>query len=826
MHASDGSSRAAARNLLDTDTGLEALSDAELDARIAEAEGVLDGEEARAQVTGRSGTSDRYGQTTPRSVIGTRVPRKDATAKVTGQAKYACDVILPGMLFAVGVRCPHASATVLTVDASAAAALPGVRGVLSFSGKRVRFAGDEVAVVAADTLQQARDAARAIVVTYDVYPAVVTTEDAMATGAPPVFETKANVGTPRVSEKGNITQGFTEAAAIVEREYRTQVQTHSPMETHGAVVRWTDETHIEAWVSTQGTFSAQSDLASYFSLPTTNVRVYCDFIGGGFGSKIGAGSYGIDAAELSRMTGKPVRYVYDRREEQLSAGNRPDSIQKLKVGARADGTLSAIQLSGYATGGTGGGAGFGAPARDLYTVANYRTEEVQVYTNCGPAASMRAPGNPQGVFPLESAIDELAYKLNMDPVQLRVLNDPYPLRREQFTKGAERFGWSTRNPVAGAGTGPVKRGVGVAACTWTNGGQPGCEVWVTVYTDGRVLVQNGAQDLGTGTKTWMAMLVAEELGLSVDRVEIQMGDTTLPYGPLSGGSTTTPTLAPPTKQAGTKARDAVAAVVAPVLGATASDLVFANNTITAPNGKSLSFTAGCAYLTGVTKVSGTRTDQMKFQQDTVTGVQFAEVEVDTRTGVIRVLRVLAVHNAGRILNLLTAESQVIGGVIQGMNYALYEERIMERNLGIMLNANLEGYKIGGSKDMPTIDAWVMDVSTGGTSVGAVGLGEPPIIPTAAAIGNAVYHATGVRVCELPMTPTRVLKALGTLASGRSAARTASVFGPEVSGSEVSGSEVSGSEVSGSEVSGSQARARASARPSAHTVGHPAEGEIP
>lgn len=753
-----------AEDLGDVDS--EAAEDFGAESQGAETQGA---ESRGGDAAPRNSQTGRYGQNQPRSVIGTRVPRKDAKAKVTGQAKYACDVVLPGMLFAVGVRCPHASASVLTVDATSAASLPGVRGVLTFVGKRIRFAGDEVAVVAADTLQQARDAARAIKVTYDVYPFAVTIEDAMATGAPQVFETKANVGTPRVSEAGDITKGFTEAAATVSHQYRTQIQTHSPMETHGAVVRWTDDTHIEAWVSTQGTFSAQSDLASYFSLPTANVRVYCDFIGGGFGSKIGAGSYSTNAAELSRMTGKPVRYVYDRRDEQLCAGNRPDSIQQLKVGARADGTLCAVQLSGYGTGGTGGGAGFGAPARSLYTCANYRTEETQVYTNCGPAASMRAPGHPQGVFPFESAIDELSYALKIDPVQFRILNDGYALRREQFTKGAERFGWSSRNPLPNAGTGYLKRGTGVASCTWNNGGQPGCEVWVTVYQDGRVLVQNGAQDLGTGTKTWMAMLVAEEMGLTIDRVEIQMGDTTLPYGPLSGGSTTTPTLAPPTKQAGTRARDAVAAVVAPVLGAAASDLVFANNTITAPNGKSISFTAGCAYLTGPTKVTGTRTDQMKFQQDLVTGVHFVEVEVDIRTGVIRVLRALAVHNAGRILNLLTAESQVYGGVIQGMNYALYEERIMERNLGIMMNANLEGYKIGGSKDMPAIDVWVMDVGSGGTSVGAVGLGESPIIPTAAAIGNAVYHATGARLLEIPMTPARVLKALGTLASTRGSA---------------------------------------------------------
>lgn len=712
----------------------------------------------------------RYSQNTPRAVIGTRVPRKDAIAKVTGKAKYACDIILPGMLHAVAVRSPHASATVTSIDATAAGKMPGVRGILTYAGKRIRYAGDDVAVVAADTLNQARDAAQAIIVNYDVYPAVVTIEDALAPGAPLVFETKPNAGTPRVSEAGNITQGFSEATAISEGVYRTQIQTHSSMETHGATVRWLDDMRLEVWISTQGTFSTQSDFADHFGLVTENVRVYADFVGGGFGSKIGAGSYGIAAAELAQMTGAPVRFILDRKEEQLATGNRPDSIQTLKVGAKADGTITAIQLSGYGTAGTGSGAGFGSPARGLYKVANYRTEETQVYTNCGPAAAMRAPGHPQGVFSLESAIDDLSYKLGIDPVQMRIKNDQYPLRKEQFTKGAERFGWSKRNPKANASTGYLKRGTGVASCTWNNGGQPGCEVWVTVDTTGGVLVQNGAQDIGTGVKTWMAMLVAEELGLPPDRINIQLGDTTLPYGPLSGGSTTTPTLAPPTKQAGTRARDGIAALAAPILGATASELVFANGMITAPNGKSISFTDACKYLTGPTKYIGTRTDQMKLQQDLVTGVNFAEVDVDTRTGKITVLRVLAVHNAGRILNLLTAESQVIGGVIQGLNYALFEERVMERNLGLMMNANLEGYKIGGSKDMPVIDPWVMDISSGGTSVGAVGLGESPIIATAAAIANAVYHAIGVRLTEIPMTPARVLEALGTLPVARATSK--------------------------------------------------------
>lgn len=705
---------------------------------------------------------DRYSQRGDRDIIGTSVPRLDAIAKVTGAAKYTHDLYPTGVLHAVAVRSPYASATVITINDGVARTLPGVVEILTYPGKRIRYAGEEVAVVAAETLGQARDGARALEVEYEAYAAVVNIEDAISSGAPQVYDTKPNAGEPRVSTTGDVVQGFSQADVVYEADYRTQIQTHSPMETHAAVIHWHDFDHATVWIATQGIFSARDELATYHGVPPENIKVICDYIGGGFGSKIGIGTYGRMCSDLSRLSGRPVRLILDRKAEQLATGNRPNSIQHLKVGARSDGTLTAIELTGYATPGVGSGSGFGSAARGLYDCPNISTTEIAVYTNCGPAAAMRAPGHPQGVFSMEAAMDELAYELGLDPVEIRITNDPHKMRRAQLRLGAEKFGWAQRNPVPGGDSGPVKRGMGVATCTWVGGGTPGYQVKTTLHPDGRVLVQTGTQDIGTGCRTWIGMLVAEELGLPLEKIQVEIGHTDLPVGCFAGGSTTTPSMSPPSRESGQLAREALAEVVAPVFGGVPSQLTFQDGLVMADNGVSMTFEEACSYLDAPISLTGSRGDIAKVGRQISTGAHFAEVEVDVRTGKITVLRVLAVHDAGRILNRLTAESQVYGGVIMGMNYALFEERVMDVSQGLMLNANLEGYKIGGSRDIPEITPLLMDLASGGSYVGALGLGESPTIPTAAAIANAVRHAIGVRLTEIPMTPSRVLAALGTI----------------------------------------------------------------
>lgn len=695
---------------------------------------------------------------TPQALVGSYQPRLDGVAKVSGQAVYTHDVALPDLCHAVVLRCPFPSALVVSVDDSVARSMPGVRAVISYPEKRIRFAGDDVAGVAADTLAQARDALQALVVTYEVYPAVVTIEDALAPDAPKVFDGRANAAVPRVSEVGDVEAGFAQSAAVIEGDYRTQVQTHSCMETHCAVVRWDDARHVTAWVSTQGINLTRQDLAGQVGLKPQDVRVICEHMGGGFGSKISAGPWGLMAAELARQAGRPVKLLLDRYGEQVCTGNRPDSIQHLKVGASAEGKLTALELSGYGTAGVGSGAGFGTPARVLYPIPSYRVSETPVYTNCGPAAAMRAPGYPQGVFALESALDDLADALGMDPVTFRELNNDSPNRAEAFRIGAERFGWGARM-TAGSTPGYLKRGVGVASCVWSSGASGTYEVEVQVTPQGQVTVLSGVQDIGTGTRTWMAMLVADALGLPLEQVQIRIGDSDFPTACFSGGSTTSPSMAAPTRQVGENTRSALASLVAESLGCDPSELVFADGRITAPSGASLAFAEACAFLSETLVLRASKLEAETLNNGDTYGVHFVEVEVDTRTGCVRVVRVTAVHESGCILNRLTAESQIIGGVIQGINYALFEERIMDRASGQMLNANLEHYKIGGARDIPQIDPYMMEVDITGQYVGALGMAEQTNIPTAAAIRNAIKNATGCHLYELPMTPARVLAAL-------------------------------------------------------------------
>jgi xanthine dehydrogenase YagR molybdenum-binding subunit len=377
----------------------------------------------------------------------------------------------------------------------------------------------------------------------------------------------------------------------------------------------------------------------------------------------------------------------------------------------------------------------------IYDLGRTAKEEVTVVTHAGPAAAFRAPGHPQGSFGVESAVDEAAHAVGMDPLAFRMRIDRNPIRQHQYRAGAERFGWAKARAVKpGAGAGTLLRGVGVGSAVWYQGGGPGHQVDVTVHRDGRVEVSNGAQDIGTGTRTVLAVIVAEVLGLDPAAVTVNLGRTEWPSGPGSGGSQTAPTLGPCARDAAEKAREAVLGKKRP--------------------GDAKAWKAACARMEGEKAVfAGTRGRQYGTFQQQVAGVQFAEVEVDVETGVVRVVRFLAVQDCGRVIDRLTAESQVIGGVINGISYALFEERILDRATGRMLHPDLEGYRLAGPRDIPDVDVLWTDVANAGNSVGMMGLGEPTKVPTAAAVANAVFHATGARVRDLPMTPARVLAAL-------------------------------------------------------------------
>ncbi len=683
-------------------------------------------------------------------VLSKDLPRVDAPDKVSGRAKYTHDVRLPGMLYAALLTSPHPAAKVISIDASAVQKLPGVRAVLTDAHPTgtVRFAGEYVAAVAATSPEIARDALDLFVVHYEERSFVVSTDAALQEGAPRVFADRENEQEARVREEGDVEAAFAAAHVVVEGAYRTQVQTHSPLETHGSVAQW-DGDRLTVWDSTQAVHGVREGIAGMLEIPADKVRVICEHMGGGFGAKLQPGLYSVLAARLAKQAGAPVQLMLSRRDEHLSVGNRPDSIQQVRAGASADGKLIAFDAKTWGTSGISGGAGVSLPY--VYAVPNWRTAHSDVLTNGGGGRAFRAPGRPQAAFSMEQVMDELAEKLGLDPLEFRLRNDPNETRQQQWALGAERFGWSARQP-ANSDTGPIKRGMGLGASIWFTGGR-GTQVQMSVHGDGAVAVRCGTQDIGTGTRTYVAAIAAEELGLPVERITPLIGDSEYPYSGGSGGSTTVPSVAPAVKNAAEKTRAKLAERAVGLLGGGVDDVVFAAGRVRC-NGQSIAFEELCAALgTEVLTVHGEWVEGLSGSG--VAGCQFVEVEVDTYTGRIEVLRVLSVSDCGLILDRLTTRSQINGAIIQGVSYALFEERMMDAVTGTMVNAEFENYKIAGALETPDIDIVLFDQP----ERGVIGIGEPPTIPTSAAIANAVYNAIGVRMRQLPMTPDRVLNAL-------------------------------------------------------------------
>ena len=707
-------------------------------------------------------------------VVGQRVQRLEGPEKVTGRARYSFDVQLPGMLHAAVVRSPHAHARIKSVDISRATNMPGVQAAyvvervlgparlkVASASKYplVRFEGQPIAAVAARTQAQADDAARAVRVEYEVLKHVADIDEAIQENAPLVFDAPVeqagsaggggaakdvpqhgNVRGPVVGDRGgDIDAAYAASPVRHEAEYRTEVQTHSAIETHGVVADWRDGA-ATIYASTQGIHTVQDEIAALFQLPKSKVRVISEFTGGGFGAKFGAGNYGVIALHLSQKAKKPVRLFLDRRAEHLAAGNRPSSIQKLRLGAAKDGELLALHLKALGSAGCAAGAGCAGPVKNLYPAKVMRSEESDVFLHTGPAAAFRAPGHPQGAFGLEQAMDELAEKLAMDPLALRDKNDAHPARREERRVGAEKFGWASAR--ARKSSGSVKRGVGFAQGLWYNFDRGPSAAEVLIHDDGSIECRSGVADIGGGIRTACAQVVAEVLGVKPSDVNVHVGDTAYPQGPPSGGSQTTQMLTPAVRLAAERAkREALGADATSDVRAAARKL-----------GRTVR-----GYADRPRDYEGWD-DGDRFTA-TIGGAQFVEVEVDSETGIVRVLRAMAVHDCGRPVNRLAIESQINGGIIQGVSYALHERRTLDLQTGRMVNADLEHYRIAGARDVPQIETVILEHFRGRTNTDVSGIGEPATVPTCAAIANAVAHALGVRVRSLPITPARVLAAL-------------------------------------------------------------------
>jgi len=677
--------------------------------------------------------------------------RVDGPAKVTGAAKYTYDVQPEGWLYGMVLRSKWPAAKVTRIDLSKALAMPGVKAAVLAGGEQrtVAFYGQELAGVAATTKQACEDALRAIVVEATPLPFVVKEDDAMKPDSPPVFD-GPNVSLPSLMENGQVDAAMASAPVTVEAELRTQVQVHHPLETHGSTVSIQGD-QVKAWSSTQGVFSVRGDLANYLQVPQTNVEVICDYMGGGFGAKFGARDHDKLAAKLSQAAGAPVKVMLTRLEQGLAVGNRPSSIQKIKFAAGNDGRLIAADVTNHGSPGisgagksAGGGGGSGIATPYLYNFPNVRVQQFGITMNTGPSSAFRAPGHPPASFGTESMMDELAVKLNMDPVEFRLLNDPFDVRQREYKVGSEKFGWAAKYKKPGSSPGPVKTGVGVAGGGWGGFGK-GSEAEAQINPDGTVEVRCGTQDLGTGSRTVVAIVAAEAFGLRPDQIKVRIGDTNLPFSGGSGGSTTTGSVSPAVWDA---CQNALAALqqqtgVADARGANWPD--------------------ACKKL-GINPLTARGKWQEGFAGSGAGGVDFAEVEVDTETGFVRVKKIVAVHDCGLIVNPLTTTSQINGGVLMGMSYALYEERVMDRGTGMLLNTGFDSYKLTNIADCPDIEVVLIDMP----ERGVIGIGEPATIPASAAIANAVANAIGARVHSLPITPAKILAALGKVPNMTSA----------------------------------------------------------
>jgi xanthine dehydrogenase YagR molybdenum-binding subunit len=725
------------------------------------------------------------------------LPRVDGPLKVSGAAKYSSDYNLPGMLHAVPVCATIASGKITKLDIARAQSMPGVKAVYhsgnigklfragpanGFSGildeKRppfednvVRYYGQYVAAVVALTFEQAVAAANAVVVTYNAAPNNVSTH---------FTETEA-VEKPNVdSHRGDPDAAFTKAPVKIDQTYATPAETHNPIELHASVADF-DGQNFTLYETTQAVCNAQDVMAQMLGVPIENVRVISRFLGSGFGGKLWPWPHALIAAQASRNLGRPVKLVVSREMMFQDVGHRPRTQQRVRLGAAADGKLVALMhdslnhtsmLDDYSE-------GCSEATPYSYSVANLRATSAIVRRNVGTPTSMRGPGAVPGLFALESAVDELAIALKMDPVQLRLLNEPtkdeglnLPFSSRHFVEclhvGAEKFGWSRYTPAVGSmkGTGEqagLTVGWGVAGCSWI---AERCESSATVelLSNGTARVSCATQDIGTGTYTVLSNIVAGRTGLANDRIEVVLGDTNLPAGPISGGSWATASVIPAVLDAIDKAQQTLFAIAI-----SSPDSAFADKEPAA-----LAFSEGRVHLkssdaktgvsfgdiltkanirsaTGQGKSIGTfGAPDRKFSQHSF-GAQFAEVTWEPETARLRVSRVVTVIDGGHILNPKPARNQIEGAVVMGVGMALFEATRYDSRFGAPINNNLADYIVATHADAPAIDVTFLDYPDLVLNpLGARGVGEIGLAGIAAAITNAVHHATGVRVRELPV----------------------------------------------------------------------------
>ncbi len=704
------------------------------------------------------------------ALVGAPIDRVDGRLKVTGAAKYSAEITLPGLAYGVMVLSTAASATA-QVDADAARRAPGVIAVMTpqnaprvdsggkGAGDRtlmvlqddlVRYDRQPVAVVVADTFERATDAAAMVRVRYTA-AAAATRFDAAAEYKP------ASGGRAVDKHKGDAAAALAQAAVKVDRTYVVPVEHHNPMEPHATVAQW-DGDHLTVYEATQGVMNTRRKLAQTFGLPESSVRVVSKFIGGGFGGKGSVWPHAVLAAMAAKLVNRPVKIVLSRPQMFGSVGFRPQTVQRVALGAGSDGRLTAIvhETSAQTSVFDEFMAGTGAISSVLYGTPNLTITHRLRRLNMSTPTSMRAPGEACGSFALESAMDELAYATGIDPIELRLRNDtsvdadgrPFSSRalREALRAGAERFGWSRRDPrPRSMRDGRLLVGMGVAGATYPTH-RSAASALVRVNADGSALVQSSGVDIGTGAYTVFTQIAAEQLGLPVEQVRIELGDSAFPNAPNAGGSQLTASAGSAIKLA---ALDARAKLLALARGDAAALIGGA------PAIAALMRTGGVETIEGRSDAKP-GDDAQKYAMHSF-GAQFAEVRVDPNLGTVRVVRFVNAFGAGRILNEKTARSQYIGGAVWGIGMALLEQTRYDERSGRIMNANLAEYLVPVNADVPAIEPIIIPEDDPHVNeIGVKGIGEIGIVGAAAAIANAVYHATGKRVRDLPITPEKLL----------------------------------------------------------------------
>jgi CO/xanthine dehydrogenase Mo-binding subunit len=747
------------------------------------------------QVTGQAGQPGGA-----LNVVGRRGANIDAIDRVTGQAKYTADIELPGMLTARILRSPHAHARVLRIDTSKAEALGGVLAVMTHRdapkvmiwgsrqyvlNDRVRFAGEAVAAVAAVDADTAARALKLISVEYEPLPFVLDPEAALAAGAPQLFEDGNLEGQPRVVNRGDIEQGLKESDRVIERTYRCPTMWSGSLEPHAVVAQWEND-RVTLWCSTQSPFRVHANMVAQLALPDSHVRIIASYVGGGFGTKSAPHVDETIAALLARKARRPVSLRYSREEEILDSNTRFEVKMYIRVGVKNDMTLHALDIRAFINQGAYHTrlGGLGNHATHLYNVPHLRTVQNRVHTNVPNTGPTRGVGDPQECFGLDSAMDEIAVEMGWDPLAFRLKNikrngDPIPraaggaedgrLITQALDRcidaGASRIDWARRHQTPNAAqTGPIRRGIGMA-CTERTGGGGLSGAQVKVFLDGSVIVFYSSTDIGTGSRTTLSMIAAEVLGIPLKSFRTVAGDTEA--APWDGGSQGNRTLQGTGRAVEAAARDAlrqILAAAAPLLKATPEELELVDGSIRVKTEIARAMTLEQVMGRRGRSVVGDGSiaqGQQGTDVERTSAAHFVEVDVDTETGKVTVVKYVSVHDVGRPINVTIVENQIEGGTIQGLALTRSEEMRFDPRNGRTLNANFLDLMPPTMMDFDprAIEAVIVPNEGLAGPFGGKGLGENPCHPGMAAVANAICNATGIRLREVPFTRAAILQAL-------------------------------------------------------------------